>query len=89
MKKQSAKKSVPRRTLILFYSLVALIILISINCAPYSLPDKKSYSEKDDPYLHYSESLEAYDAQDYDLALQKINQALLINNNMALFYVNS
>ncbi len=86
MKKQSAKKSVPRRTLILFYSLVALFILISINCAPYSLPDKKSYSEKDDPYLHYSESLEAYDAQDYDLALQKINQALLINNNMALFY---
>jgi tetratricopeptide (TPR) repeat protein len=67
---------------------IALIIYLSLmtGCAPYSLPEKKSYSEQDDPYIYYAESLEAYEAKDYQLALQKINQALMLNDNLAQFY---
>jgi len=57
-----------------------------IGCSPYSLPENKSYSEKDDPYIYYSESIEAYNAKDYQVALQKIDQALILNDNLAQFY---
>ena len=51
-----------------------MIIYLSlmIGCAPYSLPENKTYSEKDDPYIYYAESIEAYNAKDYQVALQKI-----------------
>lgn len=86
MKIQSIIKPASLTTLFLRYSLSMIFIFIGICCAPYSLPDNKGYSEQDDPYLYYSESLKAYEAQDYTLALQKIKEALLLNDNMALFY---
>jgi tetratricopeptide (TPR) repeat protein len=57
-----------------------------ISCAPYSLPEKKTYSDKDNPYVYYAESMEAYESSDYQLALEKINMALKLNNNLAQFY---
>jgi tetratricopeptide (TPR) repeat protein len=56
------------------------------GCAPYSIPEKKTYSEKDDPYIYYAESMEAYEVRDFHLALQKIDQALILNDNLAQFY---
>ena len=67
-------------------SVMILLLLADISCAPYSLPEKKTYSQKDDPYAHYLEGLEAYRAEDYTLALEKVNQALKLNNNLAQFY---
>ena len=72
-------------------NLLSVIILTSIflcipACAPYSLPEKRVYSEKDDPYIYYAESIEAYDKKDYQLALKKIDQALILNSNLAQFY---
>jgi len=65
-----------------------MIIYLSlmIGCAPYSLPENRTYSEKDDPYIYYAESIEAYDAKDYQVALQKIDQALTLNENLAQFF---
>jgi len=73
------------------YNLLSVIVLISClcympACAPYSLPENRVYSEKDDPYIYYAESMEAYDAKDYQLALQKIDQALILNDKLAQFY---
>jgi tetratricopeptide (TPR) repeat protein len=69
-----------------FYSILILLLLTEFTCAPYSLPEKKTYSEKDDPYTYYLESLEAYQAEEYTLALEKVNQALILNDNLAQFY---
>ena len=63
-----------------------LILCLKWNCAPYSLPEKKTYSEKDDPYIYYAESLEAYNQNDYHLAMEKIDYALKLNGNLAQFY---
>jgi Tfp pilus assembly protein PilF len=63
-----------------------LIFCLACGCAPYSLPEKKTYSEKDDPYIYYAESLDAYDGQDYPLAMQKIDYAISLNGNLAQFY---
>jgi tetratricopeptide (TPR) repeat protein len=65
-----------------------LVICLSliIGCSPYSLPENKTYSEKDDPYIYYAESIGAYDAKDYQVALQKIDQALILNDNLAQFF---
>ncbi len=67
---------------------IALIIFLCLTtcCAPYSLPEKKTYSEKDNPYIYYAVSLEAYEAKEYHLALEKIDQALKLNDNLAQFY---
>lgn len=86
MKNQAVFEATNRNILVLYYSFIFLFVLMGLHCAPYSLPEEKTYSEKDDPYMYYSESLQAYDVQDYTLALEKINQALLLNSNMALFY---
>jgi tetratricopeptide (TPR) repeat protein len=66
--------------------LISLILLIATSCAPYSLPEKKTYSEKDDPYIYYAQSLEAYESGDYQSALENINNALKLNKNLAQFY---
>jgi len=66
--------------------LILLILLIAPGCAPYSLPEKKTYSEKDDPYIYYAQSLEAYESRDYQSALENINNALKLNKNLAQFY---
>ena len=67
---------------------IALIIFLCLTngCAPYSLPEKKTYSEKDNPYIYYAVSLEAYEAKEYHLALEKIDQALKLNDTLAQFY---
>ncbi len=69
-----------------FYSILILLLLTEFTCAPYSLPEKKIYSEKDDPYTYYLESLDAYQAGEDTLALEKINLALKLNDNLAHFY---
>jgi tetratricopeptide (TPR) repeat protein len=56
------------------------------GCAPYSLPEKKVYSEKDDPYIYYAQSIESYEAKNYQLALENIEIALKLNSNLAQFY---
>lgn len=56
------------------------------GCAPYSLPEKKSYSEQDDPYIYYAQSQEAYEKGDLQLAKKNINIALGLNNRLAQFY---
>jgi tetratricopeptide (TPR) repeat protein len=61
-------------------------LCVATGCAPYSLPEKKTYSEEDDPYIYYAQSLEAYDLSDYQSALENINSALKLNNNLAKFY---
>jgi tetratricopeptide (TPR) repeat protein len=61
-------------------------LFIATSCAPYSLPEKKTYSEKDDPYIYYAQSLEAYESGDYQSALENINNALRLNKNLAQFY---
>jgi len=67
--------------------LVSLLLLWSImGCAPYSLPEKKTYSEKDNPYIYYAESLESYEANNYQLALENIDIAIKLNSNLAQFY---
>ncbi len=66
---------------------IAVFLFQFINgCAPYSIPEKKSYSEKDDPYTYYLQSVEAYNDQNLPLALDYINQAILLNKDMAKFY---
>jgi tetratricopeptide (TPR) repeat protein len=67
--------------------LLFLLFLWNISgCSPYSLPEKKTYSEKDDPYIYYAESIEAYEVHDYQLALENIDLALLLNDNLAQFF---
>jgi len=56
------------------------------QCAPYSLPEKKSYAQEEDPYTYYMHSMEAYQKGDYEQALKDINQAILLNKDMARFY---
>ena len=73
--------------MILLSAIAPVIYLCYMTgCAPYSLPENKAYSEKDDPYIYYAESFESYNAKDYQLALQKIDQALVLNDNLAQFY---
>ncbi len=74
------------RVLRSFYSIFILLLFTEFTCAPYSLPEKKTYSEKEDPYTYYLESLEAYQAEEYTLAMEKVNQALKLNDNLAQFY---
>jgi len=72
---------------IIFFSVVVLSSSwILPGCAPYSLPEKKTYSEKDDPYIYYAQSIESYEAKNYQLALENIDIALKLNNNLAQFY---
>jgi tetratricopeptide (TPR) repeat protein len=59
---------------------------IGFHCAPYSLPEKKSYTEKEDPYTYYMQSVEAFQSKDFPLALEHINHAILLNQDMAKFY---
>jgi len=66
--------------------LTIVSFFIICACAPYSLPEKKTYSEKDDPYIYYAESQEAYDEHNYPLAIQKIDYAIGLNNNLAQFF---
>lgn len=69
------------------FAIIAIFILcLKWSCAPYSIPEKKTYSEKDDPYIYYAESLEAYNQNDYHLAMEKIDYALKLNDNLAQFY---
>ena len=68
-----------------------LVFLLSFSityfeCAPYSLPEKKSYAQDEDPYTYYVHSMEAYQKKEYELALKNINQAILLNKDMARFY---
>jgi tetratricopeptide (TPR) repeat protein len=73
---------------IIFCSTILLFTpLIFPGCAPYSLPDKKTYSEKEDPYIYYAQSLEFYEAKNYQLALENIDIALNLNSNLAQFYL--
>jgi tetratricopeptide (TPR) repeat protein len=73
---------------IIFCSTILLYtLLISPGCAPYSLPDKKTYSEKEDPYIYYAQSLESYEAKNYQFALENIDIALKLNSNLAQFYL--
>ncbi len=69
-------------------SIISLILLFQFinHCAPYSLPEKKTYSEKDDPYTYYIQSVKAYGEKNYPLALENINQSILLNKDMAKFY---
>jgi tetratricopeptide (TPR) repeat protein len=70
----------------LTYIILFILFIIWSGCAPYSLPEKKTYSEKDNPYIYYAQGAEAYEARDYMLALQNIDIALRLNNNLAQFY---
>ena len=56
------------------------------QCAPYSLPEKKSYSQTEDPYTYYVQSIEAYQKGEYARALEDIERAILLNKDMAKFY---
>jgi len=71
---------------VLYIFLIILLVQFLSNCAPSSLPEKKSYSEEDDPYTYYLQSTEAYNKQDFPLALDYINKAIFLNKDMAKFY---
>lgn len=73
--------------LLVKFSIVFMFLIPFFNqCAPYSLPEQKTYSEEDDPYTYYLQSTQAYNEQNYPLALENINKAILLNKDMAKFY---
>jgi tetratricopeptide (TPR) repeat protein len=81
------KETGPHGSLIsLSYLLLVFALIVTFNCAPYSLPEKHSYSDEDNPYTFYAGSMEAYEQRDYQLALSRINRALELNPNLAHFY---
>ena len=68
------------------YALLYLPVMITLQCAPYSLPEQKSYSQEEDPYTYYMQSMDAYQSRDYQLALSAIDKAIMLNKDMAKFY---
>lgn len=67
-------------------SLLGAIFMMQFSCAPYSLPEQKTYTENEDPYAFFIESSEAYQAKNYQLALIKIQKAIELNSNLPQFY---
>jgi tetratricopeptide (TPR) repeat protein len=55
-------------------------------CAPYSLPEEKTYPVRDASLTFYLRSLDLYQSAEYPEALVKIDSAILINQNFAQYY---
>jgi len=56
------------------------------GCAPYSLPEPKVYSDKEAALTVYMQSKDLYQDREYTKALELIDSALVINQNVAQFY---
>ena len=74
--------------MISFYKLLLniLIIIIMVNCSPYSLPPDKSYYKEENAFNFYKKSIDYFLGGEYQLALQTIQKAIDMNENIAQFH---
>jgi tetratricopeptide (TPR) repeat protein len=70
--------------------LAQIILLVFLGCylccAPYSLPQEKTYPVKEAALTFYMQSQDLYQSNQYVQALVLIDSALAINQNFAQFY---
>jgi tetratricopeptide (TPR) repeat protein len=69
-----------------FNIIFSLGLIGFMACAPYSLPEVKTYPTRDASLTFYLQSQDLYQSAEYHKALAKIDSAILISQNFAQYY---
>ena len=61
-----------------------LLLILIINCSPYSLPPSLQYHKEENALKYYMKSIDHFLAEEYELALESIENAIDMNRNFVM-----